>query len=117
MDRQTVEIQPKPILNVLTTTGETAIVANNIMPNLHASIKDLRKSQKRTERNHRMKTHIKALTRQLTDLAKAGKKAEATEISKKLQQAFAKATKNFVVHKNNAQRHTSKAVKLVANIK
>ena len=77
------------------------------MPNKHAAIKDLRKSAKHAERNNRLKTHVKALTKQLTGLMKDGKKDEAKELGKKLQQAIAKGAKNSVFHANKASRKIS----------
>jgi small subunit ribosomal protein S20 len=81
------------------------------MPNKHAAIKDLRKSQKRQAHNNRIKTNIKALTKQLDELAKAGKTDELKALASKLQQAVAKAAKENVFHKNRASRKTSKAMK------
>ena len=77
------------------------------MPNKHAAIKDLRKSRKRALRNLRIKTHVKSLTKQFSSLLKEGKKSEATELSKKLQQALAKAGKKHVFHANKASRRIS----------
>lgn len=84
------------------------------MPNKHAAIKDLRKNERRAARNLRMKIHVKALAKQLKDLVKEGKKSEAAELSKKLQQAAAKAAKNHVLHVNKTRRMTSAAHKMVA---
>jgi ribosomal protein S20 len=84
------------------------------MPNKHAAIKDLRKNERRAARNARMRTHVKSLTKQLKDLVKSGKKSEALEVSRKLQQAAAKAAKNHVLHFNKTRRLTSSAHKMVA---
>ena len=81
------------------------------MPNKHAAIKDLRKSQKRQAHNNRIKTNIKALTKQVEEAAKAGKADELKALASKLQQAVAKAAKENVFHKNRASRKTSKAMK------
>lgn len=80
------------------------------MPQKHAAIKDLRKNKRRAERNERMKTHVKSLTKQLKEAVKAGK-PEAKELTRKLQSAAAKASKNFVLHKNKARRVISAAMK------
>lgn len=82
------------------------------MPNKHAAIKDLRKNVKRHAHNTKIRTNIKALTKQLTDLSKAGKHEEMKEIVKKLQQAVAKAAKVNVIHRNQSSRRISKAMKL-----
>jgi len=84
------------------------------MPNKHAAIKDLRKNERRAARNLRLKIHVKSLTKQLKDLVKEGKKTEAQEVSRKLQQAAAKASKNHVLHFNKTRRMTSAAHKMVS---
>lgn len=77
------------------------------MPNKHAAVKDLRKNRKRAELNARMKTHIKALSSQFKALTKEGKKKEAQDLARKLQQALDKAGKTMVFHKNKASRRVS----------
>ena len=87
------------------------------MPNKHASIKDLRKSKKRAITNKRLKTHIKSLTQQLLNLVKEGKKADATGIAQRLQQTLGKATRENIIHRNNAGRKTAKAHSLINKMK
>lgn len=77
------------------------------MPNKHAAVKDLRKNKRRAERNALLKTHVKALTKQMNELIKEEKKTEAMELSRKLQQIVAKASKNHIFHPNKAARKTS----------
>lgn len=77
------------------------------MPNKHAAVKDLRKNKRRAERNIRLKTHVKALTKQMSELVKDNKRSEALELSRKLQQIIAKASKNHIFHGNKAARKTS----------
>lgn len=77
------------------------------MPNKHAAEKDLRKNKRRAQRNSLLKTHVKALTKQMNELVKEGKKTEAVALSSKLQQIVAKATKNNIFHANKASRKTS----------
>lgn len=87
------------------------------MPNKHAAIKDLRKNERRAARNARLKMHVKALTKQLKETVKAGKKTEAIEVSRKLQQASDKAAKNHVLHFNKTRRMASASSKMIAAIK
>lgn len=87
------------------------------MPNKHAAIKDLRKNLKRADRNKRLKTHVKALSQRLQSAIKEGKKAEALEAAKKLQQIVAKAAKNHIVHANKASRKVSSAHRALATMK
>lgn len=87
------------------------------MPIKQAAIKDLRKNHKRAARNLRLKTHVKHLTRTLTDLVKDGKAAEAKQALARLQQTLSKAAKNHILHTNNAKRKIASAYKLVSNKK
>jgi len=84
------------------------------MPNKHAAIKDLRKNERRALRNARLKTHVKSLSKQFKELVKAGKKAEALELSSKLQQASDKAAKNHVLPINKVRRMKSAVHKTLA---
>ena len=77
------------------------------MPNKHAAIKALRQTKKHTTKNMRMKTHVRALTHQVHSLIKAGKKDEAVQTGRKLQQIIAKAAKTHLLHKNTAANKTS----------
>lgn len=86
------------------------------MPNKHASIKDLRKSKKRTVKNELMKTHVKALSRKLKDAVATGKKDEVKALCGALQQAAAKAAKTHVLTNNKAHRVTSAAMRAAAKI-
>ncbi|MBP9761991.1 30S ribosomal protein S20 [Patescibacteria group bacterium] len=83
------------------------------MPIKQAAIKDLRKNHKRAAKNLRLKTHVKHLTRALTDLVKDGKASEAKTALAQLQQTLAKAAKTHILHNNNAQRKIASAFKLV----
>ncbi len=77
------------------------------MPNKHAAIKDVRKSERRAARNVRLKTHVKALTKRMNDLIKAGSATEAKALSGSLQQIVAKAAKNHLFHPNKAAHRIS----------
>jgi ribosomal protein S20 len=83
------------------------------MPIKQAAIKDLRKNHKRAAKNLRLKTHVKHLTRTLTDLVKDGKANEAKTALAQLQQTLAKAAKTHIMHGNNAKRKIASAFKLV----
>lgn len=87
------------------------------MPNKHAAIKDLRKNRKHAILNARLKTHVKSLSLQLETLLKEGKKAEATELSKKLQQSIDKSAKRHIIHANKAGRKVASVHKAIAKIK
>lgn len=87
------------------------------MPNKHAAVKDLRKNHKRAELNARMKTHVKALSSQFKSFIKDGKKAEAQDLARKLQQALDKAGKRMVFHPNKASRRVSTVQRTVVSMK
>ncbi len=87
------------------------------MPIKQAAIKDLRKNHKRAAKNLRLKTHVKHLTRSLTDLVKEGKANEAKTMLAKLQQILAKAAKTHVLHTNNVKHKIASAFKLVSKAK
>jgi len=87
------------------------------MPNKHAAIKDLRKSRKSATRNAKVKKNVKSLEHQFMSLVTEGKKKEALEVAKKLQQATSKAAKNHVFHQNKAGRKISKVHKTITKMK
>ncbi|MFA6429503.1 MAG: 30S ribosomal protein S20 [Patescibacteria group bacterium] len=87
------------------------------MPNLHAAIKDLRKNKKHAVLNAKIKTHTKALEHQFFGLVKLGKKDEAKELARKIQQASSKAAKRHIVHSNKAGRHISRVQKTLNAMK
>lgn len=86
------------------------------MPNKQASIKDLRKSKKRAELNANAKRSIQFLVKQLIKAVEAKDKAAATDVSKKIQKALDKATKNNVIKKNTANRKKSQVMTKVNTI-
>ena len=83
------------------------------MPNKHAAEKDLRKNKRRAALNVRIRKNVKALWKQSRELLTEGKKKEAVEKVKALQQALDKATKVHVIHRNEARRRKSTLMKLV----
>ncbi|MDO8583764.1 MAG: 30S ribosomal protein S20 [bacterium] len=87
------------------------------MPNKKAAMKAYRQTKKRTVKNNRVKTHIKALTHQVADMVKGGKKDEALVLARKLQQAVAKAAKEHIIHKNKASNKTAAVYKKIASLK
>jgi len=88
------------------------------MPILHASIKDLRKSKKRTKHNQRIKNNLRILTKKLQVLiTQEGKRNEALELARKLQQALAKAAKVQAIKPNKASRKISTVYKQINKTK
>mgnify|MGYP001561702302 CR=1 FL=1 len=83
------------------------------MPNKHAAEKDLRKNKRRAAHNLRIRKNVKALWKAGRELITQGKKNEAAEKIKILQQALDKAAKRHVIHVNKARRQKSALMKLV----
>ena len=84
------------------------------MANLKASIKDIKKSRKKRERNLELKNKMKKTLRELKDAVKAG--AEKEKIGGMVVSATKvvdKAAKARIIHKNNASRKKSMIDKLV----
>lgn len=87
------------------------------MPLLKASIKDLRKSQKRRianrDQKQRMKEHFKAML-------KLAREKNWEEFRKKLPEVTSlidKAAKRYLLHANNAARKKSRLAHLLATAK
>ena len=97
---------------VVLTESQSFSILGSIMPNTSSAKKELRKSEKRKIANLRIKTHIKSLSKQLKESIRDGKVTEAKELSKKIQQATAKASMQNIIHLNKATRLTARAVKL-----
>jgi small subunit ribosomal protein S20 len=84
------------------------------MPNKQASIKDLRKTKKRTAHNLRIQKNVKSLFKSAKELAKEGKMAEASAKIAAFQKAADKAAKRGVIHANEASRKKSVVMKMIA---
>jgi len=84
------------------------------MANLKASIKDVKKSQKRKAHNLEIKTKMKKAIRELRDAVSVGaEKAKIDELVVKTTKAIDKTAKAKVIHKNNAARKKSKIAKML----
>lgn len=87
------------------------------MPNLKASIKDVKKTAKRKDSNLRFKSAMKKVIKELKDAVeiKADKK-KLEELLKKAYKTIDKNVKKMIIHKNNAARKKSKLAKLIASL-
>ncbi len=83
------------------------------MPNLKASIKDVRKTKKRTAKNAGLKREIKATAKKLQAAIKEKDEKKVKELLAKAHKAIDKATKAGVFHQNKAARKKSQIAKLV----
>lgn len=82
------------------------------MPNLKASIKDVRQVKKRRAHNKTKKDTMKKLMKQFVETVKSDKKA-ALELVPSLYKAIDKTAKTNVIHRNTAARRKSQVAKLV----
>ena len=80
------------------------------MANLKSSLKDVRRTAKRTVRNRMAKSELKTLARKVKE-AGAGEEARAAAIA--YVSAVDKAVKHGIVHKNMASRSKSAVSALV----
>ena len=87
------------------------------MPNLKASIKDVKKTAKRKEGNLQFKLAMKKVIRELKDaVAEKADKKKLAELLSKAYKTIDKNVKKRTIHKNNAARKKSKLAKLVAGL-
>jgi small subunit ribosomal protein S20 len=86
------------------------------MPNLKASIRDVKKSKKRKSENTARKNAMKKAIRALSDAFDVGgdEKKNVPELLSKAYKAIDKASKSNVIHRNNAARKKSKLAKMIA---
>ena len=83
------------------------------MPNLKASIKDVRKSKKRREQNLGNKANMKKAIKEFIASASGADKKKAAELLSVVFKAVDKAVKKNIIHKNNAARKKSKLSKML----
>lgn len=83
------------------------------MAHKHASIKDIRKTKKRTARNLRAKEHIAYLKRKTVKAVEKKDIVTAQELYQKLVKSVDKAAKRNVLKKNTANRRKSRLMKRI----
>jgi small subunit ribosomal protein S20 len=87
------------------------------MPIKKASIKDLKQSKARQDKNRRVKTSIRRQIKELRSAAKEQDKKKASDILAKTIKAMDTAVSNGVLKKNTAARNISRLTKLVNGLK
>lgn len=88
------------------------------MPNLKASIKDVRKTAKRRQDNLRVKSVVRKVTKELREaVSNKEDSKKLMELLKSSYKAIDKSVKKGVTHKNNAARKKSRLAKLVDSLK
>ena len=78
------------------------------MPNLKTSIKDLRKTKRKTVNNDRLRNRIKKSVKKFKDLIKSGEKDAAAKTLKHTYKVLDKAAKKNVINKGRASRKKSR---------
>lgn len=86
------------------------------MPLTSAAIKSMRQSLTKREGRLPYKTRMKTVLRELTDLAKAGKREEAVKLLPVVFKVVDTAAKKHIVHWKNAAHKKSHAASLVAQL-
>jgi len=84
------------------------------MANTKASIKDIRQISKRTEKNKRVRSRLKTLSRKVREAREAGDKESAQKVAREYIAACDIAAKSNVIHPNKASRHKSACADLLA---
>jgi len=84
------------------------------MPRTSSAIKSMRQSAKKRDARRPFKSRMKSVLREITDLAKAGKKEEAEKLLPVIYKVVDTAAKKRIVHWKNAAHKKSYAASLVA---
>ena len=78
------------------------------MPNTKSAERRMRNSARKHNDNRRVKSRLKTLEQNYSDLVKAGKKDEAASAFRGLSSAFDKAAKRGIIHEAKANRKKSR---------
>ena len=84
------------------------------MPITSSALKAARQSIKRRESRLPFKTQMKTMMRNVSDLVKEKKMAEAKAMLPKVYKSIDMAAKKNIIHKNNAARKKSLVARMVA---
>ncbi|HVX93193.1 MAG TPA: 30S ribosomal protein S20 [Candidatus Dojkabacteria bacterium] len=81
------------------------------MPNIKASIKDLRKTGRKSTYNDRLRNRIKRAVKSFSDLLKQNNPEKAAKLLPNINKVLDKAAKKNVIKKENASRKISRLTK------
>jgi small subunit ribosomal protein S20 len=87
------------------------------MANLRSTKKDIRRSEKRRERNSQQKATIRTFAKNILKSIKAGKKEEANILFNNYASLVDKAAKKNIFHKKNADRKKSRMALKISTLK
>ena len=86
------------------------------MPIKKSAWKELRKGERRRQRNISVKSELRTLLRKLQNLFASAKKQDAMDAYKKLVSKLDKAASNKIIHKNTASRSKSRLAKKISKL-
>jgi small subunit ribosomal protein S20 len=86
------------------------------MPIKKSAKKYMRVTDRKTEKNRKIKGQFRSAIKSLKEAVSKGDQAKGNEYFKKVQIALDKAVQKKVVHKNTAARTKSRLNKLVKNV-
>jgi small subunit ribosomal protein S20 len=86
------------------------------MPIKKAAKKYMRVTDRKTEKNRKIKGQFRSAIKALKEAIAEGNQTKARELFKKVQIALDKASQKKVIHKNTTARTKSRLNKLVKNI-
>ena len=78
------------------------------MPIKHAALKQIRKDRKRRERGQAVRSKLKTLTKRLVALLDGQQFDEAKALMPTVVSCYARAASKRIIHRNTAQRSTSR---------
>lgn len=87
------------------------------MPIKHAALRQMRKDQKRQQRNQAIRSELKTISKRLLSLLAAKKNDEAKSLLKVLASKYDRATSRGIVHRNTAARYKSRLAKHLNSVK
>ncbi len=87
------------------------------MANLRSTKKDIRRSEKRRERNSQQKATIRTFAKNILKSIKAGNKEEASNLFNNYASLVDKAAKKNIIHKKNADRKKSRMAIRISSLK
>lgn len=84
------------------------------MANTKSAQKNIRKTERQTERNRFIKSRIKTLAKKVTAASASGDSAVAKQAAIDYVSALDKAAKSGIIHDNKAGRHKAQMAALIA---
>jgi small subunit ribosomal protein S20 len=82
-----------------------------IMPIKHAALKQIRKDQKRQQRNQAIRAELKTLTKRLLTLLGSQQLEEARTMIRLVTRKYDRAASAGIVHRNTAARYKSRLMR------